>query len=141
MLKYEIKALLSKYRNAMELVEDVEMEIEAIDKRMTSIKSKNLSGMPRGGTPVTTEDLLDEKMFLEKRKQKLEAMASEQRDFVQRVIDTLVSARQNKILTMYYVKRMTPQEIAESEHCTERTVYRFMSKGIKWLSENVEIGE
>ena len=54
------KRSLKRYKKNIACINRLEDKLKALDARITSVKSPNYSGMPRGGTPITSEDLLSD---------------------------------------------------------------------------------
>ena len=61
------KRSLKRYKKNLSCIERLEAKLETLDTRMTSVRSPKLSDIPRGGQPVTTEDMILEKIELEER--------------------------------------------------------------------------
>ena len=71
------KRFLKRYRKNVDCIERLERKKVDLESRIGSVKSPSLSGMPRGGTPVTQTDLVSEKIDLEKRIEKLKKKTPE----------------------------------------------------------------
>ena len=67
------KRFLRRYQNNLSCISRLEAKLVILDERITTIKSPNYSGMPRGGVPVTLDDLLSDKDDLERRIKNLKA--------------------------------------------------------------------
>ena len=52
------KKYLSRYINNLRKVERLERKLDILKDRLTSIRSPSCSGMPRGGSPYTVEDMI-----------------------------------------------------------------------------------
>ena len=56
------KRSLKRYKKNRALVNRLEEKLNLLDNRITSLRSPKLSDMPRGGTLITTEDLVSDKI-------------------------------------------------------------------------------
>ena len=65
------KRWLYRYRNNQLKIARLQNKLETLENRIISIKSPNYSGMPRGGTPITLDDLLSDKEDIKKRIKRL----------------------------------------------------------------------
>ena len=61
------KRFLKRYRKNRVLISRLKNKVSSLDERIRGMRSPVLSDMPRGGTPVTKEDLIAEKMEIEER--------------------------------------------------------------------------
>lgn len=61
------KRYLKRYKKNKICIDDLKCRIAELDDRIISINSPTLSGMPRGGVPVTKADLIAKKDELERR--------------------------------------------------------------------------
>ena len=135
----DVKSVLIQYRKVMNMIEDLEAQIEDIDQRMTSIKSSKITGMPRGGTPITKEDLVADKLDLERRKKKFEKIADQKKEIVQSYIDTVFSVKHNKFLTLYFVKCLSVYEISKRMDCTKRHAFRIYSEALEMVDLSLDL--
>lgn len=128
------KRSLKRYRKCVECVERLELRLQTLDERITTIKSPSLSGMPRGGTPVTLDDLMSDKMDLEKR---IERMKAKRRDLKVEVcaeIDKLEDYRFCEVLEAYFIDGKSFGDIAEDLGYSERHIISLYSEAISKLS-------
>lgn len=128
-----------QYKKVKWMIEDLEGQICDIDKRMVRVKSGKIDGMPRGGTPNTYADLIADKDDLERRKKKFEIIANQKKDIVQSYIDTVLSVRHNRLLTLYYVKCKSMSEVAMMEHYTERHAYRVYNEALEMVDISLNL--
>ena len=59
---WDKKKWLSRYRNNQIKIDKLSQRLENLEQRITSIKSPNLSVMPRGSVPVTMADMVADRM-------------------------------------------------------------------------------
>ena len=128
------KRSLRRYRKTVECIERLERKLEALDDRITKIKSPSFSGMPRGGVPVTIDDLLSDKMDLEARIERLKGKRRDLKKAVCEEIDSLEDPRYCEILEAYFIDGVSFGDIAEELGYTERRVIALYSEAISILS-------
>lgn len=128
------KRSLRRYRKNVECIERLERKLEILDERITTIKSPSLSGMPRGGVPVTIDDLLSDKMDLEDRIKRLKAKNRGLKKAVCEEIDSLEDSRYCEILEAHFIDGLSFGDIAEELGYTERRVIALYSEAITILS-------
>ena len=66
------KKWLYRYRGISERLDRMKERLEVLENRMEGVRSPRLTGMPRGGTPVTMEELISDKLEIEERIDNLE---------------------------------------------------------------------
>lgn len=125
---------LKRYKRNKSLIARLQDKLSVLNDRITSARSPNLSGMPRGGIPVTTADLIAEKQELEDRIHRLSDKGSRYRREILDEIDSLEDVRHSEILEYFFIDGLTPEEIADVIPCNVRTVYRLYSEAVKILS-------
>ena len=128
------KKSLKRYRNNRACVRRLEKKLALLDDRITTIKSPNFSGMPRGGQPVTLADLISDKDELEKRIERLKKKGRQIKSEILEEIDTLDDYRYCEILEAYFIDCLSMEDIADMEGYSERRVYRLYSQAINILS-------
>lgn len=80
---------------------------------------------------MTAADLIAEKMELESRVTVLKEKARRYREEIIGCIDGLEDAMAANVLEMFFIKRMTFTQIAQSTSYSERQIYRYYSDGIE----------
>ena len=130
------KRFLKRYKRNNACIDRLKNKLLVLTERIESVKSPNMSGMPRGSVPVGVEDLLSDKMDLEKRIAKLKAKKSSLKEKVLEEIDNLEDTRYIDVLEMFFIDCMSFEEIAEVKDYTERHVIRLYTDAIKWLVDN-----
>ena len=128
------KRFLRRYQNNLACISRLEAKLVILDERIKSIKSPNFSGMPRGGVPVTLDDLLADKDDLERRIKKLKAKNRDLKRSVYEVIDTLEDSRYCEVLEAHFIDGLSIRDIAEETGYTERHVYTLYQEAIRLLS-------
>lgn len=135
------KRSLKRYKKNLSCIERLEAKLDLVSERMTSVKSPNFSGMPRGGTPVTTADLVCEKMELEERIERLKDKGKILRREILAEIDTLEDPRQAEVLEAFFIGGQSMEEISDDTTWNVRHVYRLYSEGVTILAlseDNIE---
>ena len=127
------KRLLKKYRRNLLCIGRLEEKLESLDEKIKSIRSPNYSGMPRGGTPVTIEELLSDKVDLEKRIKRLKVKGRRLKNEILDEIDTLEDPRYCEVLEAYFIDCKNIGEIADEMGYTDRYIYDLYKEAIKEL--------
>lgn len=130
------KRSLKRFRNNRKCIGRLEDKISLLDSRIKSVSSPNYSGMPRGGTPVTKEDLVAEKMELENRIKRLKDKGKKIKAQILEEIDSLDDVRYCEVLEAYFIECKTIEEIAEDMGYTDRYIYDLYSDAIDELVFN-----
>lgn len=133
-LKSKKKRSLRRYRKNLACIERLEEKLALLDDRITGLKSPSLSGMPRGGVPVTIDDLMSDKLDLEDRIKRLKAKSRDLKREVCEEIDSLEDSTDCEILEAFFIDGKSFEEIAEDLGYTERRVIARYSEAIKKLS-------
>lgn len=131
------KRSLKRYRNNLACIGRLEEKLTLLDERIKSVRSPNYSGMPRGGTPVTIEELLSDKVDLEKRIDKLKVKTKKVKDQILEEIDSLEDPRYCEILEAYFIDCMSMDEIAEEMGYSTRWAYDLYSEAVEELAFNI----
>ena len=128
------KRSLKRYQKNLACIRRLEEKLKILDERITAVKSPSLSGMPRGGTPVTIADLVGDKIDLEKRIEKLRSKSRDLKTSVYEEIDSLEDTRYCEVLEAHFIEGQTFEEISERMGYTERHVYKLYQEAIRVLS-------
>lgn len=130
------KRYLKRYKRNGILIDRLENKLRALEARIQGVKSPSLSGMPRGGEPVTREDLIADKVDLERRIKKLKGKGDDIRREILDIIDELEDPRYAEVLESFLIDDMTFREIADDMDYTERHVIRLYSEAIDAVTLN-----
>jgi predicted DNA-binding protein YlxM (UPF0122 family) len=131
------KRSLKRYRNNLACIGRLEEKLTLLDERIKSVRSPNYSGMPRGGTPVTIEELLSDKVDLEKRIDKLKVKNRKVKNQILEEIDSLDDPRYCEILEAYFIDCMSMEDIAEEMGYSTRWAYDLYSEAVEELTFNI----
>lgn len=135
----EAKKILNQHRSVYFLIKDLKAQVKDIEAQIYGCSSGKLTGMPRGGKPVTREDMANEKADILKRIERLEIVKKQKKEIVQAYIDTVYSPRHNKILTMYYIKVLPIWKIAELEGYSQRHVFRLYEQAVEMVDVTLDL--
>ena len=130
------KQSLKRYRNTLSCIDRLGEKLILLEERIKTVRSPNYSGMPRGGTPVTIEDLLSDKEDLIKRIRRMNDKARRLKNQIVEEIDLLEDPRHCEILEAYFIDRKSIAEISEDMGYTERHVYDLYRSAIYELTFN-----
>ena len=131
------KRSLKKYRRNLLCIGRLEEKLESLDEKIKSIRSPNYSGMPRGGTPITIEELLSDKIDLEKRIKRLKDKGKKYKDQILEEIDSLEDLRYCEVLEAYFIECMSISDIAEEMGYTDRYIYDLYKNAVQELTFNI----
>lgn len=137
-LRHKKKRSLKRYRKNIGCIERLEKKLVLLDERITSLRSPNLSGMPRGGVPVTIDDLMSDKMDLEDRIKRLKAKSRDLKKSVYEEIDSLEDSRYCEVLEAHFIEGLSFEDIAEEMGYSERHVINLYSEAITCLTLTVQ---
>ena len=130
------KRYLKRYRKNIACINRLEEKLYLLDERIKSVKSPSLSGMPRGSVPVTIDELISDKLELEKRIARLKKKSKNIKSEILEEIDSLDDPRYCEILEAYFIECLSIEDIAEREMYTTRHVYRLYDKAVSILALN-----
>lgn len=128
------KKWLRRYKKNLSCITRLEEKLEMIDLRMTSARVPILSDMPRGGQPVTLEDLITDKMEIEERIKRLKEKSKRYRLETLEEIDRLDDPRYSSVLEAFFIEGLNFGEIADKLTYTERHVERLYAEGVRFLA-------
>ena len=132
-IQEEKKQWMKRYKKNLACIARLEEKLNLLDDRLISVKSPSLSGMPRGGTPVTVADLVSEKLELEERIARSQEKCKIIRREILAVIDDLDDIRYCEILEEYFIKQKSFAEISNEMSYSEKSVIRLYSQAIDLL--------
>lgn len=128
------KRFLKRYRKINERTRRLVRKLALLEDRIKSIKSPSLSGMPRGGVPVTIDDLMSDKLDLEDRIKRLKDKGRGLKREICEEIDSLEDPRYCEVLEMFFIDCLDFGDIAEELGYSERHVISLYSEAIEILS-------
>lgn len=128
------KQYLKRYKKNKALIDRLHDKVFLLDQRIKGIRSPGFSDMPRGGTPITKEDLIAEKLEIEERIKRLEVKGKKVRTEILDKIDELDDTRYVEILEAFFIGCKDFDIISEESGYTVRHVIRLYSEAINNIS-------
>ena len=130
------KKFLKKYRKNLNCIVRLEKKLDFLNDKINSVRSPNMSGMPRGSQPVTIDELIADKIDLENRIERLKKKSKNLKREIIEEIDSLDDPRYVAILEGFFVDCLSMEDIADNEGYTVRHVYSLYHDAIRALSVN-----
>lgn len=124
------KRFLRRYKKNLSNIARLKNKVVVLDERIKSIRSPKLSDMPRGGTPVTGEDLIAEKDEIERRILRLEAKSRNLKYEILDRIDEIEDSRYAEILEAYFIEGKDFDTIAEDMCYNIRHIMRLYAEAV-----------
>lgn len=129
--KDQKKKWLHRYIKNKENLSRLNERLEVLDQRITSIRSPGFSDMPRGGIPVTLEDLVADKAELEERITRARERGLIMKQEISDRIHTLDNLRYVGLLEDRFIYGLSMAEIAQTIGCSERHAYLICKEAIE----------
>ena len=130
------KRFLKRYRKNYNCIVRLEGKLSLLDAKLNSVRSPNLSGMPRGGIPITDADLIADKIDLENRIKRLKEKGKKLKGEILEEIDSLDDPRYVAILEGFFIDCLSMEDIADNEGYTVRHVYTLYHDAVRTLTLN-----
>ena len=130
------KKFLKRYRKNNNCIVRLEEKLALLEDKLKSVRSPSLSGMPRGGVPVTNEDLVADKIDLENRIKRLKEKGKRLKRETLEEIDSLDEPRYVAVLEGFFIDCLSMEDIADNEGYTVRHVYTLYHDAIRALTVN-----
>ena len=124
------KKFLRRYKKNLLNIARLKNKVALLDSRAKSVRSPKLSDMPRGGTPVTEQDLIDEKDEIERRIIRLEAKSKSLKREILDKIDEVEDYRYAEILEAYFIECKDFETIAENMCYNLRHIMRLYTEAV-----------
>mgnify|MGYP003297035662 CR=1 FL=1 len=128
------KRFLKRYRKNRVLILRLKNKVETLDGRIAGMRSPVLSDMPRGGTPVTKDDLIAEKIEIEERIKRLESKGKILKKEILEKIDELDDIRYVEILEAFFIECLSFEDIADNEGYGLRHVMRLYTEALNEIA-------
>lgn len=125
------KRYLKRYKRTMARIELLKDKLEELEERTLALKSPRITGMPGGGQPYTTADLVAEKAELELRITRLREKADKARAEIIGCIDELEDPHAAEVLEMFFIDGLGFMEISERMAYSDRHIMRLYAEGIE----------
>lgn len=125
------KAWLNRYANQVRGIERLENKREILEERITSVRSPSLSGLPRGGKPITIEDLIADKLEIEDRILRLKDKARRVKREILDAIDDIGEVNLCEVMEGRYILLQSPEDLAEGMGFNTRHIWTLLSQGVE----------
>ena len=135
------KKYLSRYINNLRKVERLESKLDILKDRLTSIRSPSCSGMPRGASLYTDEDMIADVADLETRIEGLRVKGRNIKREILDYIDTLVNPVYAEILERQYIDDLPHVEIGKLLGHTTSTIGLYYRRAIAELEDPPDPGD
>lgn len=133
------KRYLKRYRKNRALIFRLKKKIENLDDRIKGIRSPGFSDMPRGGTPITKEDLTAEKVDIERRINRLEGKGKIIKSEIIDIIDELDDSRYAEVLESFLIDCKDFGDIADETGYSVRHIERLYKDAIKSAIDTMSV--
>lgn len=127
------KRFLKRYKKHNVRLARLEEKLITLNEQIKSVRTPKLSGMPRGGVPITIEDLIADKEMLEERISNMKSLRLSLKKDILKEIDTLEDVRYAEVLEMYFIDCLSFDDIAEELGYDTRHILRLYKQGIEQL--------
>lgn len=124
------KRYLKRYKKNLALIRRLKNKIANLESRIESLNSPTLSDMPKGGIPVTKEDLVDDKLETLDRIKRLTARGKRLKADILEKIDELEDIRYAEIAESFFIECMSFEEIASSMDYSTRHVIHLYNEAV-----------
>lgn len=124
------KRYLKRYRKNKALILRLKNKIKNLDERITGLRSPSFSDMPRGGTPITKEDMIAEKDEIERRIKRLEDKGKIIKAEITEKIDELDEVKYAEVLEAFCIECLDFGDIGENMGYSTRHIERLYKEAI-----------
>lgn len=128
------KSILKRYKKNKDMIFWLRKRLISLESRIESTKSPGISDMPKGGEHTSKEDLIAEKVDLERRLRNLEAKGSRLRTETLDMIDNLDNVHEAEVLERYLINGEDFDVIAIAMKFTERHVVRLYTSAVSKIA-------
>lgn len=130
-----IKRFLKRYKRNKDMIRYMCQRRDSLAARIESLRSPGISDMPRGGEHKSKEDLIAEKLDIERRIEKFKARGARFRLEITDVIDTLDNCHEAEVLERYLIDCEDFDEIAAAMGFSERHVVRLYTSAVTKIAD------
>lgn len=124
------KYYLKRYKKNREMIKWLRKRLVSLSSRIEGLKSPGISDMPRGGEHKSKEDLIAEKVDIERRIGRLEAKGKQLRTETLDLIDNLDNFHEAEVLERYLIDCEDFDVIADDMKFSERHVVRLYTSAV-----------
>lgn len=130
----EKKEWLSRYRKNREVINRLEEKLANLDTQIYKIRTVSYSDQPKGGIPVTLNDLLTDKVELEDRINRLSKKGRKIKAEIIDKIDSLDNRKYCEILEAYFIDCKTLVQISYDMGYSDRHTRRMYSEAMQIIN-------
>lgn len=127
----EKKRWLYRYKNNRYKVARLEEKLLSLSNRIESIRSPNYSGIPKASTQITIEELIADKMDLERRIKQLKEKGIKYRSEIQEAIDNIEVDKYAEVLEHWFINCMSADDIGDIMGYSSRYIFILYSKALQ----------
>lgn len=128
------KHFLLGYSRMKKRIERLEQKLLELDDRLYNARTSTISDMPRGGVPVTFDDLVARKEDTQERVNHLTEKARTIRREIYSVLDLLDDDRHVEVLELLFIEGLSHDDVADEMGYSTRQIYRFYKEAVKSIS-------
>ncbi|HEY4601539.1 MAG TPA: sigma factor-like helix-turn-helix DNA-binding protein [Cerasibacillus sp.] len=128
------KHFLLGYSRMKKRIERLEQKLLELDDRLYNARTSTISDMPRGGVPVTFDDLVARKEDTQERVNYLTEKARTIRREIYSVLDLLDDDRHVEVLELYFIDGLSHEDIADEIGYSTRHIIRLYVEAVKSIS-------
>lgn len=132
------KRYLRRYKKTKLIIDHYEEKLAKLDDRLYHIKSPNMSGEVRGGTPISQTELISDKMELLNSINKLVERAREYKSDIRKCLDQLDDVKEIQVLELFFIDCKDFEDIADETGYSLRHVIRLYCKAISKIDVTLE---
>lgn len=126
----DVKKYLRRYKKNQAIIAHYEEKLAKLDDRLYAVKSPNMTGEVRGGSPISTTELISDKMDLLERINKLVMRGRTYKAEIMECLDQLDDVKEIEVLEMFFIEMKDFETIAEETGYSLRHTIRLYSTGI-----------
>lgn len=125
------KSFLKRYTRIQKRIERLEYKLFMLDEKLYTVKNASISDLPRGGVPVTFDDLVARKEDTQERVNHLTEKARTIRREIYSVLDLLDDDRHVEVLELLFIDGLSHDDVADEMGYSTRQVYRLYKEAVK----------
>lgn len=124
------KRYLKRYKKNLAMIDRLERKRKILDDKLIGLRSPVLSDMPKGGIPISNEDILADKLEIEERIARLKKKSKRLKSETLEIIDDLDDPRYAEVAESFFIDCMSLEDIADDMGYSTRHIERIYSETI-----------
>lgn len=133
------KRYLKMYRKNRALVDRLVLKLQNLDEQIYKIRTTQFTDQPKGGQPLSINELLSDKVDLERRIESLEKAGRVRKTEITRMIDTLDDPRYVTVLELFCIECLDFDTIAYEMGYTRRHCERLYREAIDNIVNDISM--